>query len=588
MNTYKRLLTYMKPYIGRLITALVFMLLTALLTTASMYVIKPVIDKIFANPDKAEAMAWITWLPVAIVVIFVAKGITGYVQAYLLTWMGNKTIYDIRKELYEHTTGLSMSFFNNQKIGTLVSRITNDVLLVKGALVDVLGNIIGSSMTIIGLTGMLFYLNWKFALITIFIFPVAVLPVMKLGKKIKSASGDIQAKMGDMNSILNESFNGIRIVKAFGMEKYEREKFNRVLQEHFDHTMRGARAYMTASPIMESIGAIGIALLVFFVGSEVVHARLTAGTFFAFMGGLTALYPQIKKFNDMNNIIQQALASAERIFAILDVKPDVVESEGAVEVKELVSKIEFDSVSFAYLNGPQVIKDVSFTINKGEVVAVVGPSGAGKSTLADLLARFYDPVSGCIKIDGMDLRNVNIRSIRSLIGMVTQETILFNDTIKNNIAYGQDKSNMQEVIAAAKAANAAEFIEKSPDGYDAMIGDRGVRLSGGQRQRMAIARALLKNPPILILDEATSALDSESEILVQEAINNLMKNRTTFVIAHRLSTVRNADRIIVLEAGRVAEMGTHDELIQNNGVYTKLYNMQFQLSKPEDEIAKNE
>jgi subfamily B ATP-binding cassette protein MsbA len=493
-------------------------------------------------------------------------------------WVGNKIILDMRRQLYDHVTGLSMRFFNSQKIGVLISRITNDVTLVQGAISNVLGNVIGSVITIIGIVGMLFYLNWKFTLITLVVFPLAVWPITKFGKRIKASAVNVQEKMGDMTSILNETFNGIRIVKAFGMEKYERKKFSDELHRLFDWTMKGVRAYNLSSPTMETIGALGIAALVWVAGSAVVNKALTTGTFFAFMVGLTQLYPQIKKMNDMNNVIQQALAASERVFSIIDTKPDVVEDKQAVAMDDFKDTIAFKNASFEYLEGTPVISNINFNIKKGQVFAVVGPSGAGKSTLADLLARFYDVNAGVITIDGIDIKKIKIDSIRNMIGIVTQETILFNDSVKNNIAYGKENIGMADVEGAARAANAAEFIDRMADRYETVIGDRGARISGGQRQRMAIARAILKNPPILILDEATSSLDSESEILVQEAINNLMKDRTTFVIAHRLSTVRNADCIIVVDGGTIVEQGTHDELIGKNGVYTRLYNLQFRLN----------
>jgi subfamily B ATP-binding cassette protein MsbA len=578
MEIYKRLYGYMKPYMGRVVIAIFLMVLTAAFTALSVYVLKPVIDQIFANPNKAEAMNYLKIMPFAIIIIFVLKGVTGYAQKYMTDWVGNKIILDMRRQLYDHVTGLSMRFFNSQKIGVLISRITNDVTLVQGAISNVLGNVIGSVITIIGIVGMLFYLNWKFTLITLVVFPLAVWPITKFGKRIKASAVNVQEKMGDMTSILNETFNGIRIVKAFGMEKYERKKFSDELHRLFDWTMKGVRAYNLSSPTMETIGALGIAALVWVAGSAVVNKALTTGTFFAFMVGLTQLYPQIKKMNDMNNVIQQALAASERVFSIIDTKPDVVEDKQAVAMDDFKDTIAFKNASFEYLEGTPVISNINFNIKKGQVFAVVGPSGAGKSTLADLLARFYDVNAGVITIDGIDIKKIKIDSIRNMIGIVTQETILFNDSVKNNIAYGKENIGMADVEGAARAANAAEFIDRMADRYETVIGDRGARISGGQRQRMAIARAILKNPPILILDEATSSLDSESEILVQEAINNLMKDRTTFVIAHRLSTVRNADCIIVVDGGTIVEQGTHDELIGKNGVYTRLYNLQFRLN----------
>jgi subfamily B ATP-binding cassette protein MsbA len=582
MKTYMRLLRYMKPYVGRVLWALFFMVLTAGLTAASMYVVKPVIDKIFTNVNKIEAHHWINILSPAIVIVFALKGISSYVQNYLVNYVGSKMILNMRDELYTHITGLSMKFFNNNKMGVMISRITNDVGMVQGALANFLGNVVGAGLTIGFLVGMLFFLNWKFALITMAVFPFAILPVVKFSKKIKSAATSVQVKMGEIMSILNETFNGIRIVKAFGMEKYERKRFEEELRRYFADTMRGTRAYIMSSPLMETIGAIGIALLVFIAGHAVVDGQMTSGTFFAFIGGLIALYPQVKKLNDMNNVVQQALAAAERVFAVLDTAPEITDAPGAKDIRDFSREIEFKDVSFSYLEPSEVLKGINCRIMKGQIFAVVGPSGAGKSTMADLLARFYDVRSGAITVDGTDLRDIRIEALRDMIGIVTQETILFNDNVKNNIAYGHEEINMTEIEMAARAANAVEFIEKMPQQYETQIGDRGVRLSGGQRQRMAIARAILKNPPILILDEATSSLDSESEVLVQEAINNLMKNRTTFVIAHRLSTVRNADNIIVIDKGAIVEQGSHESLYKNRGVYAKLYDMQFKLDKDRD------
>lgn len=577
MKIYLRLLQYVKPYIKRIIITFFVMVMTAILTALSLYIIKPVIDKILANPDKHEAMKYISILPFAIIVVYALKGIFMFSQHYLINWTGNRVIIDIRYKLYCHVIDLSMKFFNNQKIGTLISRITNDVNSLHGALSNVLGNVIGAALNILGLVIMMFYLNWKLALIAIFVFPIAVYPIVQFGKRMKMAAIGLQQKMGDITSVLNESFNGIRVVKAFGMEDYERQRFNSDLWKFFVFDMKAVRASAMASPIMETIGAIGIAAIVLFAGKAVVAGTLTTGTFFAFIAAITGLYPQAKKLNDMNNTIQVALASAERIFQILDLKPEIVDSPNSIEKNEFSNLIEFKDVSFSYNPGEQVLKSVNFKILKGQVFAVVGPSGAGKTTIADLLARFYDVDSGQILIDKINIKEIKIRSLKKLIGIVTQDVILFNDTIKNNIAYGNPEIAEEKIIEAAKAANAHDFVMKQSDGYNTLIGDRGVKLSGGQRQRIAIARAILRNPPILILDEATSSLDSESEILVQEAINNLMKNRTTFVIAHRLSTVRNADKIIVIDKGIIVEEGIHKDLYKNNGLYKKLYDMQFKL-----------
>ncbi|MCX8094189.1 MAG: ABC transporter ATP-binding protein/permease [Candidatus Goldbacteria bacterium] len=577
MQTYFRLLQYAKPYIKRIIITFFVMIMTAVLTALSFYIIKPVIDKILANPDKQEAVKYITILPLAVIIIYALKGVFVFSQHYLISWTGNRIILDIRYKLYSHITDLSMSFFNRQKIGVLISRITNDVNSLQGALSNVLGNVIGAVLNILGLVIMMFYLNWKLALIAIFVFPIAVYPIVQFGKRIKMATTGLQQKMGDITSILNESFNGIRVVKAFGMEDYERKRFNEDLWKSFVYDMKVVRASAMASPIMETIGAIGIAAIILVAGKAVIAGTLTTGTFFAFIAAITGLYPQAKKLNDMNNTIQVALASAERVFQILDIKPDIVDEPDAVEKNDFNNMIEFKNVCFSYNKNEQVLFSINFKIKKGQIFAVIGPSGAGKTTIADLLARFYDVDSGEILIDNINIKKIKLSSLRKLIGIVTQDVILFNDTIRNNIAYGHPEIEEKKIIEAAIAANAHNFIIKQENGYNTLIGDRGVKLSGGQRQRIAIARAILRNPPILILDEATSSLDTESEILVQEAINNLMKNRTTFVIAHRLSTVRNADYIIVIDKGRIVEEGTHNSLYQNNGLYKKLYDMQFKL-----------
>ncbi len=582
MKTYLRLLNYVKPHIKRMLLGFLCMVFTAILTALSLWIIKPVIDKILANPDKEQAKYFLSILPFVIIIIYALKGITIYCQHYLIDYVGNRIILEMRYSLYAHITNLSMNFFNNQKIGVLIARITNDVSMVQGAIANVMGNIIGSCLNIIGLLGLAFYLNWKLAMISIIVFPLAVYPVIIFGKKMKAAARGYQEKFGNITSILNETFNGIRIVKAFGMEEYERKRFKDELNKIFDYTMRGVRAASMASPIMETIGAIGISALIWYAGTAVIKEELTTGTFFAFIGTLTSLYPQIKKLNDMNNVIQQALSAAERIFSILDLTPDIADTEGVKEITEFNERIEFKDVEFGYIKEKKIINKISFIIKKGQIFAVVGPSGSGKTTLADLLARFYDVDAGEILIDGINIKDIKIQRLRKLIGIVTQETILFNDTVKNNIAYGHKEYEDEKIISAAKAANAHDFIIEMQDGYNTIIGDRGVKLSGGQRQRIAIARAILRNPPILILDEATSSLDSESEILVQEALNNLMKNRTTFVIAHRLSTVQNADNIIVIDKGQIVEQGKHFELIKNNGLYTKLYNMQFKLIKNEE------
>jgi subfamily B ATP-binding cassette protein MsbA len=575
MKIYLRLIRYIKPYLPRVFGALFCLALTAGLTAMGMYLIKPVLDKILGNGDHAQALFYLKLVPAAILITYFLKGFSTYGQDYLINNIGNRIIMDVRNQLYSHLLKQELSYFHGQRSGLLISRITFDVAQMQAAVSNVLGQLMGSVLNITGLIILLFYLDWKLAFISLFVFPVAVYPVIYIGKSLRRISGDSQAKMADMTTVLHESITGIRVVKAFGMEQHETTRFGTELRHYFNLTMRALRKTAISSPLMEFIGSIGICFMIVWSGSQVIRGESTAGTFFAFLGGLASLYPQVKSIAGVNNTIQQALAAAQRVFEVLDKAPVIVDAEHAKPIQGLKHKIEFKKICFGYSPERMILKDISLTVKAGEVLAIVGRSGAGKTTLVDLIPRFADVSKGAILIDGCDLRDISVKSLRSLVGLVTQETILFNDSIRNNIAYGRLNATQLEIEMAAKAAHAHEFILQTKQGYETFIGERGVRLSGGQRQRLAIARAILKNPPILILDEATSSLDTESERLIQDALDKLMYNRTTFVIAHRLSTVQHADQIVVLDEGAVVEQGRHAQLMRKAGLYRKLVRLQF-------------
>lgn len=488
-------------------------------------------------------------------------------------------IKDIRFDLYSHFHELSLSYFTEEKKGILISRIINDVQIIKDSMIAVINSIFRDPTLIIIFSIVLFIFNWKLTLLIYVVLPITGYVLAKIGNSLKRRSIKSQERIADITSILDETIGAMRIVKAFGMEKYEIERFRKEEGKYFDLLISLVRRRALASPITEFIGVISVTIILYFIGSEIVLGKsdMTPGAFFVYLGIFFQMMPSLKLFGQMFNSVKEGTAASERVFSILDTKPQISDAPDAVEIDSFREKIEFKNVKFKYEKSDTILEDICLTIPKGTVLAIVGPSGAGKSSLVDLIPRFYDVVEGSIKIDGTDIRNIKLNSLRGLMGIVTQETILFNDTIRNNIAYGLNELSQEKVIEAAKAANAHNFIKDLNTGYDTVIGDRGIKLSGGERQRISIARALLKNPPILILDEATSSLDTESEILVQQAIERLMKGRTSIVIAHRLSTTQNADKIIVIEKGRIVEKGNHEELMKTGGLYQKLYNMQFKL-----------
>ncbi len=515
-------------------------------------------------------------LCVSILIIFLLKNVFLYLKNITLTIVQFRLITELRNKLYIHFHKLSLSFFNQHKSGELTSIVVNDVANMRQALTIGFQRIFVEPINIIAFTALLFIISWKLALIAITIIPLAGFVIVNISRSIRRKSRRTAVKIAGITNIITETLTSMRIVKAFAMEDYEVDRFSNETRNYYNLIFRRARLRSLAPPITETMGVIiGVALL-WVGGTEVLNAQgLTSEDFIRF---ILIMFSGLQPIRSLSNVfaeIQVGAASAERVFVILDIPPTIVDEFDAVIIDTFENKILINDVSFKYESDDTVLKNISFEIEKGSSVALVGSSGSGKSTLADLIPRFYDVNQGAIEIDGQDIRHVTLNSLRRLMGIVTQETILFNDTIKANIAYGQKDVDDKQVIAAATAANALEFIEELPEGLDTVIGEKGVKLSGGQRQRLAIARAIMKNPPILILDEATSALDTESERLVQEALGTLMTDRTVLVIAHRLSTVTNADKIIVLEKGQIKEMGTHDELIQKNGLYSNLYNVQF-------------
>lgn len=567
----QRILALVKSQWLRLLVAMLCMMLVAAVIAATAYLVKPVLDEIFFKKD----MRMLKLLPFAVIMLFLLKGVFYFWQAYLMNYVGHSIIKHLRDELYSHIQMLPLSFFQKNETGVLMARIMNDVNIVKGMVSNAITGVLKDFFTIIGLLFVIFYRDWKLALIAIVVFPVAVIPIVKFGRRMRRLSTKCQEAIADMSSLLHETFTGNRIVKAFGMEPYENKRFFEKTLRLFDYEMKAVVVRSMSSPVMELLGGIGITFIIWYGGYKVVTGVSTPGTFFSFMAALIMLYEPVKKLSPLNNTIQEGLAAAIRIYDIIDTDSDIKERPDAIELKPEHHSVAFRNVSFKY-EDQMVLKNINLEVKSGEIIALVGMSGGGKTTLVNLIPRFYDITEGALLIGGHDVRELTIDSLRSQIGIVTQDPILFNNTIRNNIAYGNLDASESDIIAAARAAYAYGFIQGFPDKFDTVVGEAGVRLSGGEKQRICIARALLKNAPTLILDEATSSLDTESELAVQEALENLMKGRTTFVIAHRLSTIRHADRVIVIVDGRIVEEGKHEDLLALNGEYRKLYDLQFE------------
>ena len=570
VHLYRRLFSLVTPHWRRLAVAMACMLGVAACTAASAYLVKPVLDDIFIN--KKAGMLKI--LPLVVLLLFLVKGLCEWGHVYFMSYVGQRVVSQVRQQLYDHLQILSLSFFDRTPTGVLMSRITNDVNLLQAAVSSAITGMLKDCVSVVGLIGVIFYRDWELALVAMLVLPFAFFPIVKFGRMLRRISTKSQQSMGDISVILHETISGNRIVKAFGMEEYEKARFSRENMRYFQYYMKSVGVRALSSPVMEFLGGLGVVFIIWYGGSSVIRGVSTPGNFFSFLAALLLLYEPVKRLNTMNNTIQQGVAATQRVYDILDTPREIQDRPDAVDLPPMKQGLELRHVQFRYDREP-VLKDISLTVAAGELVAIVGASGAGKTTMVNLIPRFYDVTGGAILIDGMDIRQLTLTSLRAQIGMVTQQTILFNDTVQNNIAYGDIGKSEEKIVAAAKAANAYDFITRMPQGFDTVVGEQGVRISGGERQRLCIARALLKDAPILILDEATSSLDSEAELEVQKALDTLMAGRTTLVIAHRLSTVKNADRIVVLADGRIVEEGRHAELLTANGEYCRLYELQF-------------
>ncbi|MBP2654204.1 MAG: putative multidrug export ATP-binding/permease protein [Firmicutes bacterium] len=574
MNLYLRLLRYIRPYVLRVVIAVFCIIMTALASLYVPWVIKDIIDDVLT----AKNMTMLNIIAVGVVVVFFLRGTFFYGQTYLMSYVGQRVIIDLREALYRHLQRLSLSYFESRRIGTIMSYITNDVAALQTAMVENVIELVTEAAILIGSLVAMFYIHWKLTLLTLVTLPMVAQAIAVFGKRLRAASAVMQERIADITSILQETVLAVRVIKSFVREDYEIERFNRENYHNFQAQMKTAQLLAMLTPIIEFLAAIGVTVIIWYGGREVIGGNLTSGALIAFLIYVVNLSNPIKRLSRSYGYIQRAMAAAQRVFDVLDTEPDIKDAPGAIELPAIKGAVAFSNVSFEYKHGEPALSEITLTARPGQVIAIVGPSGAGKSTIANLIPRFYDISTGIITIDDIDIKKVTLESLRRQIGIVHQETMLFNGTVHENILYGNLNASEEEVIAAAKAANAHKFILDMPEGYATHIGERGAKLSGGQKQRIAIARAILKNPRVLILDEATSALDAESEALVKEALDKLMAGRTAFIIAHRLSTVQQADIILVMDKGRIVEQGNHAALVKACGLYSKLYQVQFEAS----------
>jgi len=567
----KQLLEYIKGSWVQLFLSMICMVVVAATTSATAFIVKPVIDDIFIS--KNEFL--LKLIPIIVIVLYFSRGLAMYGQEFLLQYVGENIIRKLRDALYEKITDLPLSFFHKERTGVLMSRITNDVTIIKNMVSNAVTGALRDCFTVIGLTGVIFYRDWKLAILAFVVMPLAYFPVVELGRRVRRFSTSSQESMAEMNAFLHETFAGNKIVKAFGMETHEKKSFSKKNYSVFRYEIKSIRAKALTSPVMEAFGGIGVSLVLWYGGFAVIKGSQTPGDFLSFMTAVMLLYPPVKKLTKLNNVLQRGLAASDRVFDILETESDILDPEFPIKIKPGAHQIILENVSFSYDNNEMVLKNINLDVKPGEILALVGMSGGGKTSLVNLIPRFFDVTKGAVKINGTDIRKTSISDLRKQVAIVTQEPILFNDTIRKNISYGKPDATDQEIVEAAKAAYIYKFVQSLPNGFDTVIGELGSRLSGGEKQRMCIARALLKDAPILILDEATASLDTESERLVQKALENLMKGRTSFVIAHRLSTIAYANRIVVLVGGQIVEEGSHEELLEQKGEYYNLYQMQF-------------
>ena len=575
MKNYKRLLMYIRPYLKRLGIAIVCIVLAAGANLYVPWIIKDMIDKVLAQKD----MLMLNVIAVGIVVVFFFRGIFYYGQSYLVSFVGQRVIIDLRDVLYQKFQRMPLAYYDRQQTGEIMSYITNDVASLQNAIVDNLIEMVTEGSILIGSIVLMVYLDWKLSLLTLVTIPMVGQAMKVFGRKLKTSGTLIQERLADITALLQESISSVRVVKSFVREGYEIERFHNQNELNFQAAMKNVQLMSLLTPTVEFLAALAVTFIVWFGGYEVVNGEITAGSLIAFLTYAVNLANPVKRISRVYGNLQKAMAAADRVFDVLDLPEQITNKKDAIALPKIEGHVAINAVCFEYKKGVPALVDVSLQVEPGQMIAFVGPSGGGKSTIANLIPRFYDVTAGSIEIDGHDVRDVTMESLREQIGIVPQETMLFSTTILENIRYGRLDATDEEVVAAAKAANANEFILELPHGYTTTIGERGLNLSGGQRQRIAIARAILKNPRVLILDEATSALDTESEKIVQAALDKLMVGRTSFVIAHRLSTIFNADQIFVVENGHIREHGTHAELLARGGLYSNLYNIQFNKAK---------